>query len=199
MMTVGNLVQASGGMASTLTTVVSLDPVYCYFTADEQAYLTYRKNANGAAAGAIIPCELALADETGYPHKGHVDFFDNQVDPNTGTIRVRAVFENPDHKLVPGLFARVRVPAGPPVEALLVPDVAVSSDQGHKFVYVVNGDSAAEVRPVQVARQSGGFWQITSGLTTNDNVIVNGLLMVQPGRKVAATDPNAAPAPAAAH
>ena len=202
MMTVGNLVQSSGA-ASMLTKVVSLDPIYCYFTADERAYLTYRQNNNGGNAGASVPCELALVNEAGFPHKGHVDFFDNQVDPNSGTIRMRAVFANEDRLLVPGLFARVRVPTGAPVQAMLVPDVAVSSDQGHKFVYVVNTNSMSEIRPVQTSRQSGGFWQVTSGLTTNDNVVVNGLLMIRPGIPVDAQPANAAtnaaPQPAAQH
>jgi RND family efflux transporter MFP subunit len=180
-----------------LTTVVSLDPMYAYFTADEQAYLIYRQNNNGGAAGAAVPCELALANETGFPRQGHIDFFDNQVDPRSGTIRVRAVFANENHSLVPGLFARLRVPAGAPMPALLVPDVAIQSDQGNKFVFVVNRDSVAEIRPVQVSRQSGGFWQITGGLTTNDNVVVNGLLMLQPGVKVDTSVPPATP-PAAA-
>jgi RND family efflux transporter MFP subunit len=197
MMTIGNLVQG-GSSASMLTTVVSVDPIYCYFSADEAAYLAYKKNNGNIEPDAGVVCELGLADETGFPHKGRLDFVDNQVNPNSGTIQARGVFANEDRALLPGFFARVRVPAGPPVQALLVPDVAVSSDQGHKFVYVVNKDSMTEIRLIQVDHQLGGFWQVTDGLSTNDNVIVNGLLMVRPGIPVKVVDPNAAPAQAPA-
>lgn len=199
MITIGNLVQ-DGGSATLMATLVSLDPIYCYFTADERAYLRYR--AQGDVTGSnSIPCELGLANENGFPHQGHVDFFNNQVDPTTGTIEMRAVFSNEDRSLVPGLFARVRVPAGPPTAELLVSDVAIQSDQDHKFVYVVAvppSNSVAQVRPVQLNRHSDGFWQVTKGLTTNDNVIVNGLLMVRPGVPVD-TAPPPTPGMAAQH
>src|SRR5262249_19582441 len=117
------------------------------------------------------------------------------VDPKSGTIQMRGVFANENRVLVPGLFVRVRVPAGPPASALLVPDVAVQSDQGNKIVYVVGSNNVAEVKPIQVCRQSGKFLQSTSGLTTNDDVIVNGLITLSPGAPVDASVP-AAPAPA---
>jgi len=191
MITIGNLVSDSAP-ATMMATIVSMDPIYCYFTADERAYLGYRQNAGPSSSNAI-PCDLALANETGYPHAGHLDFFDNQVDPKSGTIQMRAVFANDDRKLVPGLFARVRVPAGPPVSALLIPDFSVQSDQGHKFVYVVGTNNLVEARPVEVSRQNTGSWQVTSGLTTNDSVITSGLLMVRPGMPVDTSAPAAAP------
>jgi RND family efflux transporter MFP subunit len=195
LITIGNLVQDSAP-ATLMATIVSVDPVYCYFTADERAYLGYRQNV-GPSSSNTIPCELALANETGYPHTGHLDFFDNQVDANSGTIQMRAEFANEDRKLVPGLFARVRVPAGPPVSALLIPDFSVQSDQGHKFVYIVGSNNIVEARPVEVSRQSSGSWQVTSGLMPTDSVITSGLLMVRPGIPVDTSAPAATPAAAA--
>lgn len=193
LVTAGNFVQlqASGGAATTLTTIVSLDPIYCYFDADEQAFLQYRRNSsanNEHLAQDAIACELALVNEEGYPHKGRVDFFDNQVDPATGTMRMRAVFANEDRVLVPGLFAKVRVPSGPPQETLLVPDVAVGSDQGYKYVFVVNKDDMIETRSIETGRAHGPLRSVLKGLTAQDRVVVNGLMMLRPGIKVEVTD-----------
>jgi RND family efflux transporter MFP subunit len=182
LVTVGNVVQGAGMMAGTMVaTIVSLDPVYCYFNVDEQAYLQY---CDERGSGAAMLCELGLVNEEGFPHKGRVDFFDNQVDPKTGTIRMRAVFDNPDRKLVPGLFARVRVPAGPPTKALLVPELAIGSDQGRKFVYLVNRDSVIETRPIQTGRSHGTTRAVLEGLTPKDRVVINGLMLVRAGVKV---------------
>jgi RND family efflux transporter MFP subunit len=193
LVTVGNLVQGGGGLPATvLATLVTMDPIYCYFDADERAFLKYR--SNGSAGNGLgqndsaLACELRLDNEEGYPHPGRVDFFDNQVDRQMGTIRLRGVFSNPDRALVPGLFAKVRVPAGPPVQALLIPDVAVSSDQGRKYVYVVNQASVVEPRPIKAGRHHGTAWSVLGGLTTADRVVVNGLLMLRPGIKVEVTD-----------
>jgi RND family efflux transporter MFP subunit len=193
LVTAGNFVQlqGNGGAATVLTTIVSMDPIYCYFDADEQAYLQYRRNTsanNAEGAQDSIPCELALVNEEGYPHKGHVDFFDNQVDPATGTIRMRAAFANEDRALVPGLFAKVRVPAGPPQETLLVPDVAVGSDQGYKFVFVVNQDGVVESRSIETGRAHGPLRSVLKGLTAQDRVVINGLMLLRPGIKVEVTD-----------
>lgn len=205
LVTVGNLVQGGGLMPGTLmATLVSMDPIYCYFDVEESAFLKYRQYAKTlAAAGGkngSLPGELELANEEGFPHKGRVDFFDNQVDAKTGTIRMRATFANPDQALVPGMFARVRVPAGPPVEALMVAAVAIGSDQGNKFVLVVNQDSVVETRPVTVDRQHGAMISVLSGVTPQDRVIVNGLVMARLGSKVQVVDappPGAAPAASA--
>ena len=114
-----------------LATIVSVDPIYGYFDVEESAFLKYRSNAKAAEAnGGGLACELALVNEEGFAHRGRLDFFDNQVNPQTGTIRLRAVFENEDRALVPGMFANVRVLAGPPEQALLVPDVAVQLGPG---------------------------------------------------------------------
>lgn len=199
LVTVGNLVQGGGMVPGTImATMVSMDPIYCYFDVDEASFLKCRdagKRSNGAAAmNGSLACELALVNEQGFPNKGRVDFFDNQVNARTGTIRMRGTFANPDRALVPGMFAKVRVPAGPPVPALLVPAVAIGSDQGNKFVMVVNKDGIAETRSIEVGRQHGAMRAVTKGLTPQDRVVVNGLMMARPGSKVEAV---AAP-PAAA-
>ena len=190
LVTPGNLVQGGGMVPGTLlATLVSTDPVYCSFDAEELAFNRYRlRRVPTGAPGTPIPCELALVGETGFPHRGQIDFFDNQVDPRTGTIRMRGTFPNPSHALIPGMFARVRVLAGPPAEALLVPAVAIGSDQGNKFVLVVNADSVVEFRPIEIERQHGARRVVATGLTPNDRVIVNGLMMARPGARVEVVD-----------
>jgi len=129
---------------------------------------------------------LKLANEEGFPHRGGVDFFDNQVDPKTGTIRMRGVFTNEDRALIPGMFATVRLPAGPPVEALTIPQTAVVSDQDYKLVYVVNRESVVETRSIKLGRAHGPLRAVLEGLTPEDRVIINGLMMVRKGAKVEA-------------
>src|SRR2546425_5521646 len=150
LVTEGNLVSGgvSGAGATLLTTLVSLDPLYLYGDADERAILKYRRLSQEgkrvSARDAEIPAEMALADEIGFPHKGYMDFVDNRVDPNTGTIRARGVFSNADHSLSPGFFARLRIPGSGKYSALLIPDRALGSDQAQKFVYVVNAEKKVE-------------------------------------------------------
>jgi membrane fusion protein, multidrug efflux system len=187
LVTAGNFVQlqGNGGSATVLATLVSLDPIYAYFDVEEAAYRTYRANTRAAeTSGGALPCELALVNEKDFAHRGHLDFFDNQVNPQTGTIRLRAVFENPDRTLVPGMFANLRVLAGPPERALLVPDVAVQSDQGYKFLYVANAESKVERRDVDIGRAHGPLRTVVKGLTPQERVIVNGLILLRPGAKV---------------
>ncbi len=191
--TAGNLVQlqGSGGAATVLTTIVSLDPIYCYFDVEEAALLKYKTQSKGNASGGktgSLTCELGLVNEQDFPRKGHVDFFDNQVNEKTGTIRLRGVFSNADRSMVPGMFATVRLPAGPPVQALAVPAVAVGSDQGMKYVLIVNKDNIVEPRPVVVDRQHGSMRIATKGVSPEDRVIVNGLIMARPGVKVEIVD-----------
>ena len=185
LVTVGNLVQANG--TPVLATIVSLSPIYCYFDVQEAVFAEYRRcfptEANGKLSLAM-PCELQLAGETGFPHRGRVDFFDNQVAQRTGTIRLRAVFANEDRSLVPGMFAKVRVPAGPPAQALTIPDVAIQADQNYKFVYVVDKEGKAEMRTVKIGRAHGPLRAVTEGLTPQDRVVVNGLAMLRRGAKV---------------
>jgi RND family efflux transporter MFP subunit len=203
MITVGNLIQAGG--LEPLTTLVSVAPIYCYFDVPEEAFLQYRANAGfdpGGQAGSL-PCELKLVNESGYVHRGHVDFFDNQVNSKTGTLQMRGVFANEDRALISGIFATVRVPAGPAVQALMVPDVAIGADQNYKFVYIVNETNVVETRTIKIGRADGTLRAVLEGLTPQDRVIVNGLMMARRGAHVepqeastSATEPAGAPAPA---
>jgi RND family efflux transporter MFP subunit len=124
---------------------------------------------------------MGLADEIGFPHKGYMDFVDNRVDPNTGTLRARGVFPNADHSLSPGFFARLRIPGSGKYPALLIPDRALGSDQSQKFVYVVNSDKKVEFRPVQSGPIIDGLRVVSAGLKAGEQVIVEGLMRVRPG------------------
>jgi len=190
--TEGNLVQAGPPDATLLTTVVSLDSIYLYFDSDEQTYLRYtgRAAADGGKGwhNDRLPVYLGLANETGFPHEGRLDFVDNRIDPTSGTIRTRAIFSNRDRRFTPGLFARVKLVGGQRQPALLVRDAAVGTDQDRKFVLVLaKGDSLA-YRPVELGRLSDdGLRIVRSGLEPGEKVVVNGLMRVRPGIKVTPT------------
>jgi len=187
LVTEGNLI--NGGTGGTLlTTIVSLDPIYCYAEADEQSFLKYTRLAQEgkrpSSRQVRNPAYLALADEMGFPHKGYIDFVDNQLDPDTGTIRGRAVFPNPDLTLTPGLFARIRIPGSGKYNAILLPDEAIGSDQSQRFVMIVNDENTAEYRKVVLGPKVNGLRIIREGLEPEDWVIVKGLQRVRPGVKV---------------
>jgi RND family efflux transporter MFP subunit len=131
-----------------------------------------------------VPCELALANEEGFPHKGVIDFVDNRLDPNTGTLRARGVFPNPDGLMTPGFFARLRVTGRGEYDALLVPDEALGTDQSQKFVYVVNPQNVVEYRVVKTGPLIDGLRVITQGLQAEDWVVVKGIQRVRPDVKV---------------
>jgi membrane fusion protein, multidrug efflux system len=183
---VGNLVNGGTTGSTVLTTVVSLDPIHCYFEADERAYLRYsdldQKGTRKSSRNAPNPVLLQLADESGFPHRGHMDFVDNQLDPGTGTMQGRAIFPNPDLKLTPGLFARVRLLGSGRYRALLLPDSAILTDQSERFVLVLSPQHVVERRPVQVGRLVEGFRVIDQGVTPADSVIVSGLQGVRVGQ-----------------
>jgi RND family efflux transporter MFP subunit len=188
--TVGNLVQAGDqGGGTLLTTLVSVNPMYAYFDVDEHTVLRVRQMIREgkakSARDAELPVELALANEEGFPHRGTVNFVDNQVNQKTGTLRLRGVFPNADELLSPGYFVRVRVPVGFEHRALLVSDRAIDSDQGQKIVYVLDESDTVVVRPVRVGALHDGLREITQGLQGGERVVVNGLQQVQPGVKVA--------------
>jgi RND family efflux transporter MFP subunit len=190
MVTPGNLVEGGPPTATLLTTVVSLDPMYVYFDTDEQTYLRYagRARSNGSNwRDGRLPVYLGLANETGYPHQGRLDFVDNQVDPKTGTIRTRAVFSNRSRALTPGLFARVKLVGSQKKKALLVRDAAIGTDQDRKFVLVVGPGDSLVYRPIVPGRLTDGLRIVTSGVESGDRVVVNGLMRVRPGMKVAPT------------
>ena len=185
--TEGNLVQA-GADAALLTTVVSLDPIYVYFEGDEQTYLKYaalaRAGSRPNSRDNRTPVELGLSDEEGFPHEGYVDFVDNQLNAEAGTIRFRAVFSNKDHLFTPGLFARIRLVGSGTYPAKLVLDRAVGTDQDKKFVLVLKPDSTVDYRPVQLGRLIDGFRVVDSGLVAGEQIVINRLQRVRPGAKV---------------
>jgi RND family efflux transporter MFP subunit len=189
---VGNLINAGGG-ETLLTTIVSVDPMYVYFDVDERSLLRYLSDDGGARgkredAGHIkdlkIPVWLGLANQEGYPRKGVIDFADNQVDPRTGTIRVRGVFPNTDRVLVPGMFARVRIQASDPYKALLITDRAVGTNQGQKYVYVVDKDNKVAERPIKLGAAEGELRVVREGLGPDDWVVVKGMQRVREGMEV---------------
>jgi RND family efflux transporter MFP subunit len=184
--TVGNLIQAgSQGGGTLLTTIVSVDPMYAYFDVDERTVQRLRRSAREGTAQsareAATPVSLGLATEEGLPHQGTIDFSDNQVNPQTGTLRVRGVFPNKDESLTAGFFARVRIPTGRPHRALLVSDRALDNDQGQKVLYVLNDKDQVVSRPVRVGALHDGLRAIEDGLTPGERVLVSGLLQVRPG------------------
>jgi RND family efflux transporter MFP subunit len=184
--TVGNLVQAGDqGGGTLLTTIVSVDPMYAYFDVDERTALRVRQLVREGKSDSVrdggYPVLLGLANEEGHPHRGTINFADNQINPKTGTIRLRGVFPNKDQMLLPGLFARVRTPIGRPHKALLVTDRALDTDQGQKILYVVNEKNEVVSRPVRLGAIHNGLREITAGLKPGERVIVNGLQQVRPG------------------
>lgn len=189
--TEGNLV--SGGTQNTtlLTTIVELDPIYCEIEADERSVLKYRTmHKNGERVSAmfeLIPAEMALINEEGWPHKGQVDFVDNQINPATGTIRARAVFPNTDRLMAPGFFAKVRIPGSGEYDGLLIRDSAVGDDQGSSFVWVLDKEDKAVYRPVTLGPLLEGLRVVRSGLKADERVVVLGLMSVRNGVKVNAT------------
>ncbi len=181
--TQGNLVETGKDI---LTTLVSQDPMYVYFNADENALLRYQKISGSwtTQGESAIPVELELADEAGFPHKGKLDFIDNRVDPGTGTIRLRGVFDNAKDRLTPGLFARVRVPGSEAYKAFLVPDAAIGTDQGKRFVLVVGADDVVEYRPVTLGPLRGGLRVIRTGLAAGEKIATTGLQLISSGAKI---------------
>ena len=190
--TEGNLVQAGPPGATLLTTVMSLDPIYVYFESDEQTYLKYsamaRAGSRPSSRDAKSPVFLGLANEDGqFPHQGYVDFLDNQLNPQTGTIRTRAVFSNRDRLFTPGLFARLRLAGSGQYRATVVLDRAIGTDQNKKFVLVVKPDSTVEYRPIRIGRLVDEYRVVTGGLTPGERIVINGLQRVRPGMKAAPT------------
>lgn len=173
MLTVGNLAQAD---QSVLTNVVSQNPVYIYFQPDEQTYLRYLAlSRTGERQNTANPVRIALASDTTFPYAGTVDFINNQVDPATGTITLRAVVPNPDRILVPGLYARVQLEGSAEFDAMLVDDKAVLTDQDRKYVYVIGANNDAVRKDVVLSGFFNGLRIVQTGLSQNDNVIVSGV------------------------
>ncbi|KLD78052.1 acriflavin resistance protein AcrA [Xanthomonas hyacinthi DSM 19077] len=181
LVTAGNLVSA-GDSANVLTTLVSLDKVHVYFDADEGTFLRYaqmaRKGERPSERDGQLPVQVGLVGEDGFPHAGKVDFLDNQITRSTGTIRVRALLDNAERNFTPGLFARVRLLGSGRFSALLIDDKSVLTDQDRKYVYVVDKDSRAQRRDVQLGRSAEGLRIVLGGLDPGDRVIVDGVQKV---------------------
>ncbi|MDR0227436.1 MAG: efflux RND transporter periplasmic adaptor subunit [Burkholderiaceae bacterium] len=187
LLTMGNMAQAD---QSVLTTLVSQDPVYVYFDADEHSVL---RSQALARPGKAHPVRVGLASEEGFPHTGTLDFTDNQLNPGTGTLRVRARLPNPDRLLTPGLFARVQLQGSGAQQALLIDDKAVLTDQDRKYVYVVGEGQVAERRDLVLGRMVDGRRVVEKGLAAGDRLVVGGLQRIYyPGMPV-----NPQPAPQA--
>jgi membrane fusion protein, multidrug efflux system len=173
LITPGNLV----GTTSILTTVVSDNPVYAYFDADEQTYLRFAHKSENSS----MPVYMGLVDEQGYPHEGRLNFVDNQVDAHSGTIRARAVFDNADGSYTPGLFARIKLVGGKAHDTILIDERAVGTDLGKKFVLALKQDNTVEYRPVTLGANIDGLRVVNQGLAAGDVIVVNGLQHVRPG------------------
>ena len=180
-MTVGNIV-STGSSAPLLTTLVSVSPIYASFDVDEQTYLRYLSRDSRAS----VPVSLGLANEEGFSREGKVASVDNQLDTGSGTIRVRARFDNADASLVPGLYARIKVGGGTPHPAVLIDDAAIGTDQDKKFVMVVDPDNHVQYREVTLGTLSEGLRVIVKGLQPGERIVVNGLQRVRPNDVVKA-------------
>jgi RND family efflux transporter MFP subunit len=195
--TVGNLVNGGSGQATTLTTIVSIDPIYSYINVPESAALHYRELAlqqdQSNVADAKVPCFLQLENEANPTRQGVLDFIDNQVDVNTGTVQIRCVFRNPTSILTPGLFALTRVPASGAYPALLIPDAAVNTDQNERYLLIVGDGDVVQRRSVKLGALFGTLRSVTDGLKPGEWVIVNGMQSAPAGARVS---PREAPIPA---
>jgi RND family efflux transporter MFP subunit len=187
-LTAGNYVSGGPNTTSLLTTLVSVNPVYVYADIDEGSLLKFNAlvqareiETNGDGQ---TPIELQLADETGFPHRGHIESFDNRVDPNTGSILLRAVFSNDDGRIVPGLFARIRVPLSERHPALLVSERAIGTDQAQKYVLTLTASNTVAYSAVKLGPAVDGRRIVRSGLLAGEKIVVNGMERIRPGMPV---------------
>ena len=186
---IGNLVSGNDSSAATLlTTIVSLDPIYFNFDISEADYLAYQRAiAKGnlqSTRDSSVAVTLHLTDEKGWPHEGHLDFIDNQVNRTSGTIRVRGVFPNPNSLFTSGQFGRIRIPGSEPYQAILIPDEALVSDQSRKIVMTVNADNVIVPKVVRPGPTHDGLRIIRDGLLPTDQIVIDGLVRARPGAKV---------------
>jgi len=196
LLTEGNYVSGNAGSASLLTTVVSVDPVYVYVDVDEASLLKFNELTAAkqleTSADGKVPVELQLADESNFPHKGCIESFDNQLDADTGSILMRAVFNNEDGRIVPGLFARIRIPLSARHPALLVDESAIGTDQANKFVLILSPTNTVQYQPVELGPLIDGQRIVRTGLAAGEKIVVNGLARVRPGMSVTPEDASSA-------
>lgn len=192
LVTEGNLITGGPSGATVLTSIVALDPIYCYFDVDERSALRYRElfreGKRSSALFGELPAQMGLANQKGFPHHGKIDFVDNEISSTTGSIRARGIFDNKDRLMAPGFFARIRIPGSGDYDAMLIRDSAVSSDQGRPFVYVVDAAGKATQRTVVLGPLEDGLRIVRKGLTPEDRVVINGLMAVRPGSPVKADE-----------
>ena len=196
-----NYVSGNSGSASLLTTVVSVNPVYVHADIDEDTLLKFNEliysKKLGTTADGKIPVELELADEDNFPHQGYIESFDNKLDPDTGSILLRAVFPNDDGRIVPGLFARIRIPLSERHNALLIDERSIGTDQANKFVLTLSPTNTVQYQAVELGPLVDGKRVVRSGLEVGEKIVVNGLARVRPGMPVTPQDEVANTAPIA--
>lgn len=189
-LTEGNYVSGIAGAATKLTSIVSVNPVYVYADMDEDSLLKFNAVASkqklGTDGDGHIPVELQLGDESEFSHHGYIESFDNQLDPNTGSILLRAVFPNDDGRIVPGLFARIRVPLSARHNVLLISEKAISTDQAQKYVLALTPTNTVAYQSVILGPTLDGMRIIRSGVTGGEQIVVNGMQRVRPGMAVKA-------------
>lgn len=199
--TEGNFVSGTPGSASLLTTVVSVNPVYVYADIDEATLLKFNELVYSKKLGTVsdgkIPVQLELADENNFPHQGCIESFDNKLDPDTGSILLRAVFPNDDGRIVPGLFARIRLPMSERHNALLIDERSIGTDQANKFVLTLSPTNTVQYQAVELGPLVDGKRVVRSGLAAGEKIVVNGLARVRPGMPVTPQDEVANTAPIA--
>jgi RND family efflux transporter MFP subunit len=192
LLTEGNYVSGNAGSASLLTTVVSVNPVYVYADIDEDSLLKFNELVYSKKLGATddgkIPVDLELADESDFPHQGYIESFDNKLDPDTGSILLRAVFPNDDGRIVPGLFARIRIPLSERHNALLIDERSIGTDQANKFVLMLTPTNTVQYQAVELGPLVDGKRVVRSGLEVGEKIVVNGLARVRPGMPVTPQD-----------
>lgn len=186
--TPGNFVSGLAGNASLLTTIVTVDPIYVYADFDENSLLKFNElvRAKKISTDAKVPVELQLGNDEGFPHRGYIESFDNRLDAGTGSILLRAVFPNNDGTIVPGLFARIRVPLSEKYSALMVSESSVGTDQALKFVLTLSASNTVEYRQVKLGPSIDGMRVVRSGLKPGEEIVINGLARVRPGMPVMA-------------
>ena len=188
LVTDGNLVSGGTENSTLLTTIVSMDPIYFYFTGDEQAYIHYlrldQEGGRRSSHYAKNPVKLKIADEQEFKHTGHMDFVDNRIDESTGTMLGRAVFNNPDNLFVPGMFGKIQLLGEGPYPALLIPDEAIATDQSRRIVFVVDDKNTVQARLIRIAQRVKGLRVVREGLSATDRIVINGIQRVRPGMEV---------------
>lgn len=193
----GDLVEAGGAAPTLLTTIVSQDPIYFYFTVNERDALHYGRAWRDRLQSGDQTVPAHLVDDTGVEHNGHIDFMDNQIDESSGTRELRAVFDNPDGLLIPGMFGTIRVARGDPHEALLIPDEAIMSDQAIQFVYEVGEDNIVERKEIELGPKVEGLRVVRDGLSPKSEIIVKGTQQARPGAPVSPSSAGSETAPTA--